>query len=322
MWVLSDEDNLQDDLKNGRLFRVKRNSYPTDCEGKFEAIERSLDRLGEIAYRASLNNCEHFVTEILTGKSTCGQLKGKNMALAMAVDGIASKLHVKFFVEYLKQMPSTLKMVAELDSPMSGRFFLDLFSSSLDEGFEYFTTGAMSAMANEAYGLVKRSAVNMLSAAIIETIFLIGFTMYQLFLYKSGKITARVVARNFLQNASCVIGTSCGTFAGGLIAGVIFALTGMAAPVGITVGNVVGGLLGGLFMRAFGTKCLTNGPGKLSESYCVIPKTYFVNLFNYLALLKCTLNLSTKPMSKVTIYGCRGTGLYKINSQFFNKDME
>jgi len=74
MWVLSDEDNLQDDLKNGRLFRVKRNSYPTDCEGKFEAIERSLDRLGEIAYRASLNNCEHFVTEILTGKSTCGQL--------------------------------------------------------------------------------------------------------------------------------------------------------------------------------------------------------------------------------------------------------
>lgn len=257
MRILSDEGKQLEYYEKGKIFRVQRDSYPTDHDGKFEAVQRALERLGEKNYRVPFNNCEHLVTHALTGIATCQQLKSKT-GLAIVVDEWACKFHIKIVVEVVKALPSVLTKLGKISTPVLKKEFMTLFASFFDEGVEYMVTGAVSSAAKEAGGIATRSCINLGSAAGIELVILIIHTVGDLFMYKKKKKSAEEVAQNFLRGIVGVVGTSLGTFLGGLILGTVFAFVGLA-PLGLTIGNIVGGVVGNIAARKLGNNWLTGG---------------------------------------------------------------
>jgi len=96
---MSDEGKMLENCKEGKIFRVKRDSYPTSREERISARKRAEARVGELSYKASLNNCEHFVTEVLTGKATCHQLGCAGLKIFAASVDWGSEEIVQFIFE-------------------------------------------------------------------------------------------------------------------------------------------------------------------------------------------------------------------------------
>lgn len=73
---LSVENNLFD-FSSG-VFLVMNDNYPRTIEQCGEAMQRALSRIGQRRYLLSTNNCEHFVTYVMTGKPYCTQLEKRS----------------------------------------------------------------------------------------------------------------------------------------------------------------------------------------------------------------------------------------------------
>ena len=61
-------------LEKGRLNLVIDTKYPTEEADLDDVWRRAEDRIGERNYWTLFYNCEHFITELLTGKPTSKQI--------------------------------------------------------------------------------------------------------------------------------------------------------------------------------------------------------------------------------------------------------
>ena len=62
-------------LAKGYWYLVKDSRYPVNEEEADDAWRRAEARRGEKEYNLLFNNCEHFVTEILTGQGSSEQVE-------------------------------------------------------------------------------------------------------------------------------------------------------------------------------------------------------------------------------------------------------
>lgn len=60
-------------------------NYPRTIEQCGEAMQRALNRIGQRRYQLSTNNCEHFVTYVMTGKPYCTQLDKRSYLFMFVV---------------------------------------------------------------------------------------------------------------------------------------------------------------------------------------------------------------------------------------------
>jgi len=228
--------------KEGKISRVKRDSYPTSRKERISAKKRAEARVGELSYKASLNNCDHFVTEVLTGEATCHQLENAGLKMFAATTDELNEKAVRFL---LNACYNEIKQVAA-----------SFFSTGLDDLVEY--TGNVSATAKYISGFADRNKINLKSIALIELAFLIIFTIRDIFLYMRDRKNARRVAQDFIRNVAGLFGTCAGTSLVGSTFGVIFAFFGWGHSIGVTIGNIVGGIIGGVLANVFGTDWLLN----------------------------------------------------------------
>ncbi|CAG2191377.1 unnamed protein product [Mytilus edulis] len=79
------------DFSSG-VFVIKKQNYPSTDEENYLAYERLRSRLGETEYSASSNNCESFVTWVLTGEAECEQFEQSSPGKRSLADCIDSGL--------------------------------------------------------------------------------------------------------------------------------------------------------------------------------------------------------------------------------------
>lgn len=69
------KDDIGTNIENGNLYFIEKPDYPKTIKEKEKAIQRLLARVGETAYGVSYNNCEHFVSYILTSNAYSEQIE-------------------------------------------------------------------------------------------------------------------------------------------------------------------------------------------------------------------------------------------------------
>jgi len=75
---------------------VHHHFYPTNALERTKAAEQALRRCGDLRYKVSQNNCEHLVTEILTGKAVSRQLEEEStLVAAILFDITLGKIHIE-----------------------------------------------------------------------------------------------------------------------------------------------------------------------------------------------------------------------------------
>lgn len=72
--LIKDPCNYFDLLERGKWWQIDHPKYPKHEYDRDEAVHRARQRRGEREYNIVSNNCEHFVTEILTGSKRCDQV--------------------------------------------------------------------------------------------------------------------------------------------------------------------------------------------------------------------------------------------------------
>lgn len=69
-----DYDGYFESLMKGEWQRVVDFGYPQDEEKRDDAVTRARQKIGQGEYHFLFNNCEHFVTRMLTGQGISDQL--------------------------------------------------------------------------------------------------------------------------------------------------------------------------------------------------------------------------------------------------------
>jgi len=175
--ILSDEGKMLENCKKGKIFRVKRDSYPTSIKERISARKRAEARVGELSYKASLNNCEHFVTEVLTGKATCRQLDCTGLKIfAVTLDQVNEKT-VRFILKtffdgpeeimgLLKSIPGKVKSLKFSDIKTClhevAQQFFSICSSLLSEMKQMIKT--------QSFAEIKKIANSLISTAFDELV--------------------------------------------------------------------------------------------------------------------------------------------------------
>lgn len=63
---------------NFGVYIIENENYPKTAQQRRKALDRAQSRIGEHRYQLSINNCEHFVTFVLTGKPYSKQLENSS----------------------------------------------------------------------------------------------------------------------------------------------------------------------------------------------------------------------------------------------------
>ena len=82
-------------LAQGDWYLVKDSRYPVNEEEADDAWRRAEERIGETEYSLLFNNCEHFVTECLTGQGSSEQVEAlleSSGASSRVADGSSAAL--------------------------------------------------------------------------------------------------------------------------------------------------------------------------------------------------------------------------------------
>lgn len=234
------------DFSSG-LFFITRQNYPSNDHEKKMAFMRAASRLGETEYSVSSNNCESFVTWVLTGEATCEQFEGSGTAERVLIDFIDGGFDQgKEIISGLSVLPNRLAFtqLSHLITKSGDK----LVDAAAKTGIKSASkVGPSAKVAGVATGITAAVAIP------VEAAFC-GFEIYKLYQQKERRqITKINFQRQFTKKvsgsaSSVTVATGAGflgTFVGQIV---------VPIPVlGGLIGGAVGGILGGLVGRTSGS---------------------------------------------------------------------
>ena len=122
-------------LAQGDWYLVKDSRYPVNEEEADDAWRRAEARIGEKEYNLVSNNCEHFVTEILTGQGSSEQVEALlESSAASSTLGVSSA----FFSTTQSSLGYDLMTLKNLMSAAEFAKVIEVATSTLDHELRYF----------------------------------------------------------------------------------------------------------------------------------------------------------------------------------------
>lgn len=136
------EKELEKNIRDGNVYIIDAPNYPRTPQEIWEAIKRLLRRLTEKTYAVAYNNCEHLVSQTLTGTPKSEQVNNANAMKKFVIDSVDHCI--------INGKSNMLKLLGSLLSCIPVKYFID---------------AAVQAVINEA----KKSAVRVGAPILRET---------------------------------------------------------------------------------------------------------------------------------------------------------